>query len=56
MNHLYIFPIKWVDGQRGKDCDIMLTITDKASEEIQKLLATQPKGGKSLILYFQGYG
>ena len=34
----------------------MLTITDKASEEIQKLLAAQPKSDKALVLYFQGYG
>ncbi len=34
----------------------MLNVTDKASEQLSKLLAEQPRNGKHLILYFQGYG
>jgi len=34
----------------------MLIVTDKASEELQKVLASDQAEGKGLILYYQGAG
>ena len=39
-----------------KGADKMLVVSDKASEEIQKVLEGTQAKGNNLIIYFQGMG
>jgi hypothetical protein len=41
---------------RNEDDMTMLIVTDKASEELQKILASDQAKGKGLVLYYQGAG
>ena len=34
----------------------MLSVTDKASEELKKVLNSEKAAGKELVIFFQGYG
>ena len=44
------------ESTTGKGTDTMLVVSDKASEEIQKVLTSTKAQGNNLIIYFQGMG